>query len=279
MSTRAYAVIDAFTDTPLEGNPVAVFRDGEGLGGGLMQRTARELNLSETVFVLPVPAGVEADAAVRIFTPTTELPFAGHPILGTAVLLGDEQGLDLIRLSTGAGVIPVKLEGGGGEMEQPVPAPEPFAQADELLAALGVSGAELPIEGYRNGPLHVYVMLADEVAVSAVAPDMAALTRLGEGIGVSCFAGADGRYRTRMFAPGLGVPEDPATGSAAGPLGVHLLRHGRSQPGQPIELRQGLEIGRPSRIRVRVEGSAQRIERVLVGGDAVVVAHGDYRLQ
>jgi trans-2,3-dihydro-3-hydroxyanthranilate isomerase len=279
VSTRAYAVIDAFTDTPLEGNPVAVFRDGEGLEGELMQRVARELNLSETVFVLPVPAGVEADAAVRIFTPAAELPFAGHPILGTAVLLGGERGLDLIRLSTGVGVVPVKLEGAGGEMQQPVPAPEPFARTDELLAALGVSRAELPVEGYRNGPLHVYVMLADEAAVSAVAPDMGTLSRLGQGFGVSCFAGADRRYRTRMFAPGLGVPEDPATGSAAGALGVHLLRHGRIGSGQPIELRQGLEIGRPSLLRVRVDGSPQRIDQVLVGGDAVVVAHGEYRLQ
>jgi trans-2,3-dihydro-3-hydroxyanthranilate isomerase len=82
-----------------------------------------------------------------------------------------------------------------------------------------------------------------------------------------------------VFAPGLGVPEDPATGSAAGPLGVHLVRHGRVSPGQPIELRQGLEIGRPSLLRVRVEGSVERPERVLVGGSAVIVAHGDYRLQ
>ena len=279
MSTRAYAVIDAFTDTPLEGNPVAVFTDGEGLDGGLMQRAARELNLSETVFVLPVPPGVEADAAVRIFTPTAELPFAGHPVLGTAVLLGGERGLDAIRLSTGAGVIAVRLDGGGGEMEQPVPEAEPFAHPDELLAALGVSRAELPVEAYRNGPLHVYVMLADEAALSAVAPDLGGLIRLGEGLGVSCFAGAGGRYRTRMFAPGLGVPEDPATGSAAGPLGVHLLRHGRIESGQPIELRQGIEIGRPSVLRVRVHGMPQSIERVLVGGGAVVVAHGEYRLQ
>jgi trans-2,3-dihydro-3-hydroxyanthranilate isomerase len=96
---------------------------------------------------------------------------------------------------------------------------------------------------------------------------------------VSCFAVSSQRVKMRMFGPGLGVPEDPATGSAAGPLGVHLVRHGRVEPGPPIEIQQGAEIGRPSSIRVRVEGSAERIERVLVGGSAVIVAHGEYRLE
>jgi trans-2,3-dihydro-3-hydroxyanthranilate isomerase len=221
---------------------------------------------------------VQADARVRIFTPKSELPFAGHPILGTAVLLAAERGLDLVRLETGAGVIRVSLDGQQAEMEQPLPRIEPFQATDQLLAALGVERAALPVEAYVNGPRHVMVGLTDEAQVAALAPNLGALAELGQ-LGVSCFAGGQGRYRTRVFAPGLGVPEDPATGSAAGPLGVHLVRHGRVSPGQPIELRQGLEIGRPSLLRVRVEGSVERPERVLVGGSAVIVAHGEYRLQ
>lgn len=271
-------MIDAFTDRPLEGNPVAVFRDGAGLDGTLMQRVARELNLSETVFMVPPPDGVEADIAVRIFTPSTELPFAGHPVLGAAILLGVERGLELVRLATGAGVIAVRCDGDYGEMEQPVPRVRPFTASGRLLVALGLPDTVLPVELYENGPRHVMAMAGSQAAVSELAPDLAALADLGQ-IGVSCFAGSDGRYRTRVFAPGLGVAEDPATGSAAGPLAVHLLRHGLIASGQGIEIDQGLEIGRPSRLYARVEGSPERIDRVLVGGSAVVVAHGEYRLQ
>jgi trans-2,3-dihydro-3-hydroxyanthranilate isomerase len=279
-----YTILDVFTEVPLEGNPVAVFDDGSGLEGAVMQRAARELNLSETVFLLP-PVGEEADAAVRIFTPALELPFAGHPVLGTAFLVGERTGLPTVRLQTGAGVVPVALSRDGdrityGEMEQPIPSIEPFGRSDELLAALRVPGSsvQLPIEAYTNGPQHVYVALADEEAVVAVRPDMAALGELP--VGVSCFALAgDGRrVKTRMFGPGVGVAEDPATGSAAGPLALHLARHGWIGWGEEIEIRQGAEIGRPSVLRALVEGSAERVERVVVGGSAVTVAHGEYRL-
>jgi trans-2,3-dihydro-3-hydroxyanthranilate isomerase len=277
---HAYTILDVFTDTPLEGNPVAVFDDGSGLDPGVMQRVARELNLSETVFLLP-PQGEEADAAVRIFTPALELPFAGHPVLGTAFLVGERTGRPSVRLQTGAGVVPVALSRDGdrivyGEMEQPIPSIESYGRADELLAALRVSGSELPIDAYTNGPQHVYVALANEEAVAAVRPDIAALGELP--VGVSCFAATDRRVKTRMFGPGVGVAEDPATGSAAGPLALHLARHGRILFGEEIEIRQGAEIGRPSLLRARVEGTAERVERVVVGGSAVAVAHGEYRL-
>jgi trans-2,3-dihydro-3-hydroxyanthranilate isomerase len=210
-----------------------------------------------------------------------ELPFAGHPVLGTAFLVGERTGGSVVRLKTGAGVVPVALTRDGdrvvyGEMEQPIPSVELFARGDELLRALGVPGSELPVEVYTNGPQHVYVALSDEEAVAAVRPDMAALAALP--VGVSCFAGAGSRFKTRMFAPGMGVPEDPATGSAAGPLALHLARHGRIGFGEEIEIRQGAEIGRPSLLRARVDGSPDRIERVVVGGSAVIVARGEYRL-
>jgi trans-2,3-dihydro-3-hydroxyanthranilate isomerase len=285
---RRYTVADVFTDRPLAGNQVAVYADGSGLSPAVMQMAAREMNLSETVFVLPPSDSSAADARVRIFTPAVELPFAGHPVLGTAFVLGLERGGSVIRLETGVGVIPVALvrdDDGAisfGEMEQMLPVEVPLSASQErdLLAALGVerSGSLLPVEAYRNGPTFVYVELDGEAAVASLRPDMVALEELGT-LGVSCFAVSSQRVKMRMFGPGLGVPEDPATGSAAGPLGVHLVRHGRAEPGPLIEIHQGAEIGRPSSIRVRIEGSAERIERVLVGGSAGIVAHGDYRLE
>jgi trans-2,3-dihydro-3-hydroxyanthranilate isomerase len=151
---------------------------------------------------------------------------------------------------------------------------------DALLAALGVGRDRdglLPIQGYRNGPVHVYVELPDFEAVAALRPDIGALERLGV-YGINCFAGSGERWKTRMFGPALGVAEDPATGSAAGPLAVHLARHGRIGYGSEIEIVQGVEIGRRSVLHARVDGAADAIERVAVGGSAVIVARGEYRL-
>jgi trans-2,3-dihydro-3-hydroxyanthranilate isomerase len=279
-----YTIADVFTDTPLQGNQVAVFTDATGLPGEVMQRAARELNLSETVFVLRSDV---AHLRVRIFTPTVELPFAGHPILGAAFVVGRAMGSPVVRLETGLGVVPVTLtrpDGGAepvyGEMEQPIPSFERFEPVEALLGALGVSGDRdglLPIEGYRNGPVHVYVELPDVEAVAALRPDIGALERLGV-YGISCFAGSGESWKTRMFGPALGVAEDPATGSAAGPLAVHLARHGRIGYGSEIEIVQGVEIGRRSVLHARVDGGPDAIERVVVGGSAVIVARGEYRL-
>jgi trans-2,3-dihydro-3-hydroxyanthranilate isomerase len=278
---RAYTIVDVFTDVPLEGNPLAVFDDGVGLEAVAMQRVARELNLSETVFVLP--ASHAADAWVRIFTPYVELPFAGHPVLGAAFVLAGRSGSSSIALETGAGLVPVALTRSGdqvvyGEMEQPIPVPEPFGDPQALLRALGVPGSELPVEAYRNGPVFVYVALSCEDAVASLEPDMRALAGLEGGFGVSCFAGSGVQWKTRMFGPALGVPEDPATGSAAGPLAFHLARHGWIEYGREIEIRQGAEIRRPSVLRARVEGGPERVQRIVVGGSAVIVARGEYRV-
>ncbi len=279
---RWYVIADVFTDVPLQGNPLAVFTDADGLDADTMQRLARELNLSETVFLFGGDDG--ADARMRIFTPAVELPFAGHPVLGTAFVVGERTGGDLVRLQTGLGVVPVSLRRSGadgrivfGEMEQPIPSVESFDRADALLAALGLTASELPVELYDNGPRHVLVAAPDADMVAALRPDLGALAALGE-LGVSCFAASGPRVRTRMFGPGLGVAEDPATGSAAGPLAVHLARHGRVGFGEAIEISQGSEIGRPSTLHARVDGTAQRVERVAVGGAAVIVARGDFTL-
>jgi len=277
---RRYVVVDVFTEVPLEGNGLGVFTDGRELSPETMQRLARELNLSETVFMLPAEG--EGDVRVRIFTPASELPFAGHPVLGSAIVLGAALERDSVELETGAGLVEVRLRreqgrAAFGAMQQPIPSWSPFEREAELLRALGMQRSGLPVEVYCNGPLHVYVELESEQAVAALAPDIGALSRLGS-FGVSCFAGSAGRWKTRMFAPALGVVEDPATGSAAGPLAAHLARHGRIAFGEEIEIRQGQEIGRPSVLFARAEGTPERIERIEVSGSAVIVAAGEFLL-
>jgi trans-2,3-dihydro-3-hydroxyanthranilate isomerase len=279
--TWDYVVLDVFTDTPLDGNQLAVFPSAGDLSAQLMQRAARELNLSETAFVLP--AETDGDVRLRIFTPSQELPFAGHPILGTAFLLAATNGAERLEFETDAGLVRVVLERQEGRvrfawLEQQPPRWRPYEHAGDALDALGVARSELPVEAYDNGPLHVYIELPDEASVATLRPDLA---RLGAFAGhcFNTFAGAGRRWTTRMFGPGIGIDEDPATGSAAGSLAMHLARHGRIRFGDEISIRQGAELGRPSRLHARAEGSAARVDRVFVGGAAVVVAEGRYRLR
>jgi trans-2,3-dihydro-3-hydroxyanthranilate isomerase len=279
MTSFRYVVCDVFTDVPLAGNQLAVFTDAREIPEEMLQRLARELNFSETTFVYPAEG--DGHVRMRIFTPGREVPFAGHPTLGTAFVLAAPLQLGEIRIETGRGVVPVRLEREGprisfGWMEQPLPEVEPFSEADALLAALGVA-SELPVERYDNGIPHVYVALASAAEVAALLPDPARLRAFGE-IGVNCFAGDGVRWKTRMFAPGHGVAEDPATGSAAGPLALHLARHRRIGWGEEIEISQGVEVGRPSTLYARVVGSSGSVERIEVGGSAVVVARGEFRL-
>ncbi len=272
-----YVVVDVFTDTPLEGNQLAVFTDARSLSSEQMQRLAREMNLAESVFVLPAERG--GDVRIRIFTPANELPFAGHPVLGSAFVIGEPPANAVVRLETGVGIVPVELQREGGQiifgrMQQYISSWRPYEREAELLAALGVERPRLPVEAYKNGPLHVYVELESEEAVTALRPDMSALADLTD-VGANCFAGSGRRWKTRMFAPAHGIPEDSASGSAAGPLAVHLARHGRIAFGEEIEIRQGAEIRRPSILYARAQGSPNRIERVEVGGSAVIVARGE----
>jgi trans-2,3-dihydro-3-hydroxyanthranilate isomerase len=275
-----YVVADVFTDEPLTGNQLAVFTDARRLPEELLLPLAREIGFSETVFVLPPEQG--GHARIRIFTPMLELPFAGHPTLGTAFVLGAPLQLGLIVLETGSGAVPVELtrdESGRivfGRMSQPIPTVEPHPDPDGFLAALGVERSELPVEVYDNGIKHAYVALPSKDAVAALAPDWNALARFSP-INANCFAGSDTGWKTRMFTPDGGY-EDPATGSAAGPLALHLARHGLIGFGDEIEIEQGTELQRPSRLFARVDGSAAQLERVEVGGSAVVVARGEFRL-
>jgi trans-2,3-dihydro-3-hydroxyanthranilate isomerase len=163
-------------------------------------------------------------------------------------------------------------------MDQPVPTISAFGRDADLLDAVGVERSELAVEVYDNGLRNVFVTLRSEEEVAALRPDLGRLADVGEVLGVNCVAGEGRRWKSRMFAPGGGIAEDPATGSAAGPLALHAARHGRIAFGDEIEITQGVEIGRPSTLFARVEGSADRIERVEVGGSAVVVARGEFRL-
>lgn len=280
MATYRYVVCDVFTDRPLAGNQLAVFTDAREIDDETMQALALEIGFAETTFVLPAEQG--GTARVRIFTPLTELPFAGHPVLGTAWVLAAPLQRGVIELETAAGIVPVEIErdeSGAlvfGRMSQPVPSVEPCLDSVTLLDAAGVRESIAPLETYDNGVRYTYVGLATRDEVASLQPNLRMLASLG--MAISCFAGEGALWKTRMFAPADGVPEDAATGSAAGPLVCHLCRHGLVPWGTEIEISQGSEIGRPSTLFARAEGSASGIERVEVGGRAVVVARGEFRL-
>jgi len=275
-----YVVCDVFTNRPLTGNQLAVFTDARAIPEATLPLLAREMNFSETVFVYPASAG--GHARIRIFTPGRELPFAGHPVLGAAFVLGGPLQLETIVLETGTGLVPVALQREGpkivfGRMTQPIPKVEPVPETGAIVAALGGVKPVLPVERYVNGPRHVMVNVESPDQVARLTPDFAALARATRD-GVSCFAGRSRSWKTRMFAPGHGINEDPATGSAAGPLACHLMRHGVIAPGEEIEIAQGAEIGRPSTLYARATSTRDTIATVEVGGSAVTVARGEFPL-
>jgi trans-2,3-dihydro-3-hydroxyanthranilate isomerase len=296
---------DVFTDTPLAGNQLAVFADAVGLSDEEMQSIAREMNFSETTFVLPA-TDIKAIRRVRIFTPSTELPFAGHPTIGTTFALAHANILRSseelpVYLQLGIGNLPVDLLYEGEQlsfvwMHQRLPEFGPWSGSPErLLASVGLStddlATDLPIECGSAGVPFLFVPLRSREALRRAEPglgDLAgALGAQEPHIGVYFFSAAaeDMAVRSaRMFAPGMGVSEDPATGSAAGPFGVYLLRHGQlranqvGQDGQDGEARlqveQGVDMGRPSRISVALACRSGEVQDVRVGGESVLVAEG-----
>jgi trans-2,3-dihydro-3-hydroxyanthranilate isomerase len=278
MAVHRYVHADVFTDTPLQGNQVAVFTDGRGIDDATMQALTVEIGFSETVFVLPPESG--GTARIRIFNPREEMQFAGHPTLGTAFVLGAPLQLGVIELETGVGIVPVVLERDEsgrivfGRMTQRVPTVEPVEPFEPVLAALGVDRSTMPVELYDNGTRHIVVGFEDEAELGALRPVSEAIAALSV-TGVNCVAPGGQGWRSRMFwANG----EDPATGSAAGPIACHLARHGRIAWGEEIVLRQGVEMGRPSMLHARADGEGGLIGAVEVGGSAVIVARGEFRL-
>lgn len=275
-----YVLCDVFTDRPFTGNQLAVFTDARGLGDAQMQALAREMNLSESAFVTRADDG--SDARIRIFTPRTEVPFAGHPTLGSAFVLGGPLQKDVVVLQTGRGAVPVRLEREGavirfGWMDQPVPTWAPYPEPDALLAALGVGATVLPVQRYDNGMPHVLTAVASRPEVARLAPDLARLAALpGKCFSVFCADGVG--VKTRMFAPGGGVNEDAATGSAAGPIAVHLVRHGLLASGTEVRIEQGAELLRPSELWAQACVDGDEVASVTVGGAAVVIGRGEIRL-
>src|SRR4029453_371500 len=245
MPAFRYVICDVFTDRPLEGNPLAVFTDARGIPEALLQPLAREMHLSETVFCYP--ARGTGHVRIRIFTPEHELPFAGHPVLGSAFVLAAPLQLPEIVLETGVGPVPVRIERDGprivfGRMVQPVPRVEAFAESPALLRARGVWGAPLPVELYDNGPRHVFVALDSEAAVAALQPDFQALGRLIPRGTTNCFAGSGRRWAAAALAlaagpgglgaPGAGPRRRPAP-LPPGPPRADSLRPGdRDPPGR-----------------------------------------------
>lgn len=300
--TLKFYQADVFTDVPFGGNPVAVVPDALGLSDEELQQIAREMNLSETVFVLP-PTDNAATAKIRIFTPRREIPFAGHPVLGTFFVLGKLDRLPLKEPVTrlchecSIGVFPVELHVLKGEilrvvMSQPKPqflgAVEPMKDLFEIATALGLSRdlitrTKLPVEVVSTGLPVLIVPVRTLTAVRSIVPDTVAINDLcarygTEGIMVFTTVTVEefADVHTRMFAPSIGILEDPATGSASGALGAYLVHNGVVEVGPTTEIiaEQGYEIERPSRIVIQVESDDDAIQEVKVGGQVVMMAEG-----
>lgn len=277
-----YNIVDVFTDTPLTGNPLAVFTKGDGLSADTMQAIAREMNLSETVFFERPTSG--GHAKLRIFTPQKELPFAGHPVLGSAWVLAGPMEMTQLRLETGAGIIPVDIERAGDRihvafMSQPLPEFSQVKEPDAYFHALGIeTRGPLPSPvSAKNGPAHILIDVGSRATLASLQPDYSKLARLTDG-GVYAFAWEAETAHARYFAPGSGILEDPATGSAAGPLAAHLVREGRVPSGTQIVVRQGETMARPSLLLVSARAENGQIKEVRVGGAAVVIARGELQI-
>lgn len=292
--------VDVFTSTPFEGNQLAVFHDAGEIPERLMPVLAREMNFPESTFLVSGPRE-GADARMRIFTPEQELPMAGHPTIGTTFALAS---LGRIRapqprvvFDCNVGLIPVELTWAADGaldfawMEQPLPefgTPLDDALRPALAAALGVDARDLmplPAQTVSSGVPFFFVPLAGEEAVDRASADRAALASLFARAGhdaprpvfVFAMSSRDGvSCYSRMFAPEFGIPEDPATGGASGPLGCYLLRHGLATPGEARALLslQGVKMQRPSRIHISIASQDGAITRVRVGGKAVIVGEG-----
>jgi trans-2,3-dihydro-3-hydroxyanthranilate isomerase len=298
MTTFSYRLLDVFTNVPFGGNPLAVFTDARGLTGAMMQSIARELNLSETTFVLP-PREAAHHHWVRIFTPLAELSAGGLPTIGTAFALALEERLRLeetrrrVVFEEKTGPISVTMEAPMLTMQQPLPIFGPiFNERDAIAAMLGVdpSGlpAGMPVQSVSCGVPYLLVPVADletiqrikfrhdiweRVLKHSACPNVFVFT-------LQCrYEGSTAHCR--MFAPALGLAEDPATATAAGPLGAYFSRWGLlgGEPRVSFVCEQGIEIGRPSFIHVNLERVGDEITSLRVGGQCVAVGQGQIQLE
>jgi trans-2,3-dihydro-3-hydroxyanthranilate isomerase len=293
-----FVTADVFTDRIFGGNPLAVLPEADGLDQHQMQSVAREFNLSETVFVLP-PEDAAHARRLRIFTPAQEIPFAGHPTVGSALILAGLGAIELAGESTaitfeeGAGPVPVTIHAAGGrplsaQLTAPRPpevrpGPEPAALAATLSLTTADLRTDTGLPAFAScGFPFLIVEVRDAAALGRARLDHArwrdlladawsgavyVITRDPDGLDVD--------FRVRMFAPGAGVSEDPATGGAAAALGGWLGLHEAPADGTArCRLAQGIEIGRPSRLEIEIEKRAGQVAAVRVGGSAVLVSEG-----
>ena len=292
-----YLHYDVFTDTPFEGNQLAVFPQPPGdIAADRMQRIAAEMAFSETTFVFAPEGG--GDLKMRIFTPGVELPLAGHPTIGTTFALAHEgvirPGRDEIVFELGVGPVPVSLEWQDGRlafawMTQPLPRfGVTITDRDQFAAVVGVDPGDLadyPIQAVSCGVEFLFVPLRTRRAVDRVSVDRRALSRACEQAGCDDLAvfvftadggSADETVYSRMLAPQFGIAEDPATGGASGPLGSYLVHHGMVSAAQATSMvsLQGAAMRRPSRIHISIDTAGADITRVRVGGTSVMVAEG-----
>ncbi|HUF04528.1 MAG TPA: PhzF family phenazine biosynthesis protein [Aridibacter sp.] len=300
MRKHEFYQLDVFTDTRFEGNPLAVFLDGEGISDREMQSIAKEMNLSETVFVLP---SEKALRRLRIFTPKQELPLAGHPVVGTWNLLArlgvtevNESGSITIDQEVALGVLPVEIEFENSKprvvtMTQGAFHPGPSITEESRLAQLAESlglerdelacSPDLPVRVVSTGIRALAVPLVSLTSLGRINVNPGPLSEIylePRAVGCYCFTFEtieDGSaVHARFFAPADAIPEDPATGSAAGSLSGYLTYHGVIDRGA-FTIEQGDIMGRPSRIRAQVDGEKGRVERVRIGGSSVISAKGE----
>ena len=294
-----YLHLDVFTDRPFEGNQLAVFPEPRGLTTDMMQTLTREMNFSECTFIFPPER--DGDVRMRIFTPGEELPIAGHPTIGSTFALAAEGVIAAGRTDfvyeLGIGPTPVTLEWSGGALDfvwmtQPLPTFGATVDARASLAtAVGIEERDLanyPIQVVSCGVPFLFVAIASRPAVDRVSVERHAFTRVLREAGLNELpvfvftadrmgASGDETIYSRMIAPGLGVAEDPATGSASGPLGCYMLRHGLVGPdmARSILSLQGVAMRRPSRVYISIESARGEPIAVRVGGRAVMVGRGE----
>jgi trans-2,3-dihydro-3-hydroxyanthranilate isomerase len=299
---RQFYTLDLFTDTALGGNPLAVVLDSDGLDDARMQGIAAEFNLSETVFVFP-PVNEENRASLRIFTPKNELPFAGHPTVGTAILLarldGLESGQDMeLMLEEKVGLVPCQVsqsaELRAAKFALPkLPVQKRINIDRQLMArALGINANQLGLADHQNslcdaGVAFPAVPLADLEAMENIKLNPVALAECFEELGIAPHlyvytrqCAKDGSdYHVRLFAPAMGIPEDPATGSAAAGFAAQIMAYDRPKDGSHLfVIEQGIEMGRPSRIELGMEIANGELVAASIGGSAVIVSEGKLHL-
>jgi trans-2,3-dihydro-3-hydroxyanthranilate isomerase len=293
--TLSYLHYDVFTDEALAGNQLAVFFNARSVSTERMQRIAREMNFSETTFVLPAETP-GTDARIRIFTPGTEMPMAGHPTIGSTFALAHvgfiPTGAPRFVCQLGVGPVQVDLEWRGRNLsfawmtQLPPTFESPVPYRADVAAAIGLEESDLmddlPIQAVSCGVPFLMVPLRDRATVDRAIADGSAFRRLCErtAIDLPIFLFSftqPAAAHSRMFAPELGIVEDPATGIASGPLGCYLVRHGlvRGEQAQHIISMQGVAMGRPSKIHIAIQGTRDAITLVKVGGQAVLVARGE----